>query len=255
MKKIIIPEPNVPDNFSLEWSDKFTKSCITYWFPKLEGLPVPKTYIIKTDITAKEQINYVDCNNTIEDKIQKLLLNIKDCASKLGYPIFLRTGQTSAKHEWKDTCFVKDDQRIRYQIDRIILFSCLIDFFGLPADIWVVREFLYLDYTFKAFDDMPISKEFRFFVESGKITHEQPYWPEHSIEDPSIKNWKKKLKDMSILGNDKNKVYKLVHEVANRFKDDIGFSVDVCKTNNGDWYITDMAPADVSFKWEPQNGL
>jgi hypothetical protein len=242
--------PDIPDDFEITWSNKFIKSCITYWFPKLKGLPVPKTFIIKTDITASEQFRYIDNDNIIEDKIQKLVSDIKNHASRLGYPIFLRTGQTSAKHDWKNTCFVSNEKKIRYHIDRIILFSCVVDIFGLPADIWAVREFLHLDYAFKAFDDMPISKEFRFFIDNGKITHEQFYWPENSIENPSIKNWKKELKIMSVLGSDRNKVFKLVQKIADKFKDDISFSVDICKTINGNWYITDMAPANVSFKYD-----
>jgi len=238
----------IPD-IEITWPDRFIKSCITYWFPKLDGLPVPKTYIIKTGITAEEQIRYADCDNIIEDKIRLLIGDIKNRGFELGYPVFLRTGQTSAKHDWKDSCFISSDENIRSHVDTIILFSCLADMIGLPADIWAVREFLKLDYTFRAFEDMPIAREFRFFVENGRIMHEQPYWPPHSIKRPSANDWEEKLKDMSILGDDKNKVYELVYEVADRFKNDIGFSVDVCKTENGDWYITDMAPADNSFKW------
>ncbi|HDY86538.1 MAG TPA: hypothetical protein ENH82_00300 [bacterium] len=250
MKKFEIPEIKIPDDFVFEWPEKHIKTCITYWFPKLEGLPVPKTHIIKTGITPEEQIRYADCDNIMEDKIQKLVTDIKTHADDLGYPAFLRTGQTSAKHEWKDTCFLKDDQRIRYQVDRIILFSCLVDMIGLPADVWAVREFLPLEYAFKAFDEMPIAREFRFFIEGGRITHEQPYWPPDTIKDPDTDDWEYKLAEISLL--DDKDALSLAYEVADRFKDDEGFSVDVCKTINGEWYITDMALAEYSYKWEPE---
>lgn len=247
-------DPN--KEFKIKWPEQCEKACITYWLPKLEGLPVPKTAIIESGITAKEQINYADCIivDDIKSKLKQLYIDIDKRASLFGYPVFLRTGQLSAKHEWIDTCFLQKKSDIPNHIDRIILASCLAGVIGLPADIWVVREFLELESEFNAFDGIPISKEFRFFVEDGKINHIQPYWPEYSIKNPSVKNWKRKLKKISSLdAKEEHDLYSLVNEVAYRFKNDIGFSVDLCKTKTGEWYITDMAPGKNSFKWDGNN--
>lgn len=256
MEKILDILDSIPieelSNTKIEWHESTKKSCLSYWFPKLQGLPVPKTYVIRTDITPKEQFEYCDGIRTpvMEGKLNKIYDEIAHYSESLGYPTFLRSGQSSFKHYWASTCYLYDKRQIPGNVYNIMEMSCMAGFTGLPADVWVVRDFLDLKHAFRAFHGIPVAVEFRFFIDKGKITHRQFYWPEHSIENPSHTNWKHLLKDSSVLTpKQEDTLVGLVLDVADRFIDDIPFSVDLCLPYDDEWCVTDMAPAKYSFKY------
>jgi hypothetical protein len=60
----------------------------------------------------------------------------------IGFPCFLRTDHTSAKHSWNETCFVESFSNLGQHVFNIAEFSEIADMIGLPWDTWVVREFL-----------------------------------------------------------------------------------------------------------------
>lgn len=70
------------------------KSCLSYWFPKLEtaGIPVPKTEIITTGIDLDQLLE-----NTVPEGFSQFVSAIQAAGDRLGYPCFLRTGHTSGK--------------------------------------------------------------------------------------------------------------------------------------------------------------
>ena len=78
------------------------KVSLSYWFPILEatGVRVPKTEWWETDADFWPWVDGEEsksANAFIDDLRQRL--------RERGYPVFLRTGHTSAKHSWKDSCY------------------------------------------------------------------------------------------------------------------------------------------------------
>jgi len=101
------------------------KNSMVYWFPFVEKLeiPQPKTIIIK--MPAKKE-------------------DFERAGKEIGYPLFIRTDQASAKHNWDDTCYVESENDLH---DHIM--SIIDETFMLPSTAIVFREFLELNYKFK----------------------------------------------------------------------------------------------------------
>lgn len=228
------------------------KNCISYWFPILEkaGIRVPKTKLIHTNVELDKLLDgetpegFIDFINDLEKAIMDL---------GWGLPVFLRTGQTSAKHEWDSTCFVKNSEKLGSHVARIVNYSAMAGFLGLPTNVWAVREFLPLLTAMKlpGYENMPFAREYRGFIRDGEVECIHFYWPEDSIKQgkPEDPQWQAKYEWISIrtLSED-DQIKALLESVANCFT---GFwSVDVCQHENGDWYVTDMALGDESFHWK-----
>ena len=221
-------------------------NSLDYWFPilKKNNIPAPKTTILKTNcdllhlMDGKEPEGY---NNFINQ-----LTKITD---DIGYPCFIRTGHTSAKHYWKDTCYLKKKEDLGNHIYQLVEFSEIADMFGnLKYNVWCVRELLKTTSLFTAFLDMPIVREFRGFWIDGKIQCVHPYWPVDTILKPSVDNWKELLLESHEMSRRENKeINELIKSVGTLFKGN--WSIDLLDTEKG-WYVIDMAVAEQSYHWE-----
>ncbi len=151
-------------------------NCISYWFPVLYKyqLPVPKTSIIHFNFGYFE---------VTEDKkvVNDLAKKIKLEAAKIGTPAFLRTGMTSNKHDWVNSCYLKTEsiKEIKSKINNLIEFSSIMTIDRMSSiDFWAVRELLKTKRIFSYFaGSMPITREFRYFFRNGKVECRHPYWP------------------------------------------------------------------------------
>lgn len=234
-----------------------SKTRLSYWFPLIEaaGLPVPKTRIV-----ALSDDDFADFYSIFDGETPKcwdrLLADIAKAANEVGgVPFFLRTDFTSAKHDWKDSCFVSDIARLANHVYALAEYSEIADIFGgMPPDAFVVRELLPTSPAFIAFHGrMPITREFRFFVRDGSIEHIQPYWPAATIEDhePSEADWRERLTEMSELSGE---IYAQLADMTQLVSRAVpGFwSVDWLHTTDRGWVLTDMAEGDKSYRWEPE---
>lgn len=229
---------------------------LSYWFPFIEdaGLPVPKTRLIRA--TAGEEAvmwKFFDGKGCASD-IEGLVSRIKEATTELGgFPVFLRTDLTSAKHDWKHSCYVDSPDVLLQHMLRIAEFSACASLVGLPFDTWVVRELLPTTPLFVAFQDMPITREFRFFVRDGKVEHVQPYWPPDSIRNPQRENWREILKKASALSSAE---HDLLFELSCKANIAVpGFwSVDWLQTSSGEWVLIDMAEGEKSYRWDEGGG-
>jgi len=243
------------------------RTCLSTWFPKLHGigvarLPVPKTEIIRCGdlLPILDGITPVGFGSLVD--------RIGLAADRLGYPVFLRTGQTSGKHRWKDTCYLTRREDIGQHVFNLVEFSALCDFIGLPTNVWAVREMLPVEpvAVLPMYRDMPLVSEIRCFVEGGKVLCHHGYWPPGAIaeglasdyrddqllpdegEHPAAEQaarlalaaWPTDLQLTAALS--------LAQRVADVFAGDGAWSVDLLATRNG-WHITDMADAGRSFHW------
>lgn len=222
------------------------RNCLSYWYPKLVevGLPTPQTEIIHTEV---ELAHLLDGN--LPDGWTKFLGQLSRAATLVGLPCFLRTGHLSDKHEWKRTCYVKALNDLGTHVAKLVEFSMICDFVGRPYDVWVVRELLNVQPIFTAFSgEMPITQEFRYFVRDGEIEHRQPYWPPNSIVKPSVDDWKERLAAISDDAEHREELTDLAIRAGNSVG---GFwSIDMLRTTDRGWMVTDMAIGEDSFRWE-----
>lgn len=229
---------------------------LSYWFPRIEaaGLPVPKTRIYRLlDGQVEDLMKILDNDDaglaTFDALKERLRKIIRD---DFAYPVFLRTDFTSGKHQWNETCFVRQPSDLGKSICRLVEYSCLADLFGLPFDTWVVREMLTTEPRFHAFYGMPVTREFRLFVRDGVVEHVQPYWPPDSIERPTTDDWRDRLAAMNaITDNERLELSAL----ARRANDAVPgyWSVDFLETKDRGWVLIDMAEGEKSYRWSPSD--
>jgi len=162
---------------------------------------------------------------------------------EVGYPCFLRTGMGSNKHGWKETCYVTAMDQIPERVRNLVEWSCLVDLWGMPYDVWVIREFLPIEPAFYAFrGDMPVNRERRYFFNDGKVVSHIAYWPEDAfINHKKPDGWRAMLTEVN-----RQDALEIEHlttmtlQVAKRFKG--AWALDWLWTKRG-WYATDMAEA------------
>lgn len=219
-------------------------SCATIWLPKLIelGMPIPKTEIVVFDEK--------DVAET-EVALPFMVEQVRAMAEKIGFPCFIRTGQTSAKHYWKDTCFIQSAEDIKPHMDEIIMFSLCADLMGLPINVWLVREIIPMRFFFKSFNgDMPINRERRFFVRNNKIQCSHPYWPALAFKEQENLpvDWQALLETTNkITDEDERFLITNTGIVASAFNE--YWSVDWCQKEDGNWVLIDMARGEESFHW------
>lgn len=244
-------------------SEYVDKNCLSYWFPKLEaaGVPVPKTIILHMPEDCRKQIQaWVNGSDGGSAAVYQFVDNINSAAKSLGYPAFLRTGQTSHKHQWSLTCFMPDDKDTLNRITGLVEFSEIADFIGLNWSVWAVREMLPTKplAILPNYQNFPLVKEVRCFVGGGKVLCSHPYWPEGAILEGVEADYE--LDPVAMTDADESKLlaamcanyddgYRpIAQKVAIAFADDESFSVDLLPTDRG-WFVTDMALANRSFHW------
>ena len=221
-------------------------TCLSYWFPLIRdaGLPVPETVIIKTDCQLGKLLY-----NEATDGSLELLTEIRAAARQIGFPVFLRTGHTSNKHYWKDTCFVAHETDIAQHVYDLVEFSEMCCLMGLPTNVWVVRKMLTTAPAFVAFEGMPIVREFRVFTRKFQPLCIHPYWPQSSIIKPTHTDWKKRLAEMSVISGAEAEWLRLMAVEAVLATEHGDWSVDFLQDAEGKWWLTDMAEADKAYHW------
>lgn len=225
---------------------EFNRPCsFGYWFPILQstGVKVPKTEFVEfgADLSY-EIIGEAGFRPTGID----FLKMVKECADKIGYPSFIRGSHTSAKHYWKDSCYLPNEDSLSSRVFKIAEFSAFVD---IPCEGFAVRELIPTKPLFTAFHgEMPITREFRFFAKEGAIHWIQPYWPALSIKEPKSDDWEKALREAQLLDPDT-----LFHLMTETIKVSQAFeglwSIDWLQGADGNWYCTDMAAGGLSYVW------
>jgi hypothetical protein len=236
--------------------DGIDKTCLSYWFPLLAeaGIPVPETIIVKTNVNLMALFD-----GLIPEGYQEFITELRGAVDHMmqGSPgaVFLRTGQTSGKHEWERTCYLTDATKLEAHVSAITEFSAIADFFGLRTDVWAVREMLPVNRLAicERYSGMPFVREYRFFVDGPKIEAVFPYWPKESLKQgkPGDPNWADRWQEVyDYYPSD------TVIALASKAGAALGgkFSVDVLDTERG-WYVTDCAEAYKSYRWSERDGI
>lgn len=263
-------------------------NCLSHWLPKLQaaGVPVPKTRLVHTepDLRGDELLQLLDGNAPPgwEAFLGRLTVAVleqyHETAALIpsgGEPakVFLRTGQTSGKHNWKNTCCITDPTKVGQHVGAIAEYSAMAGFFGLPMNVWAVREFLAVEpiMTLSAYGDFPLVPEVRAFIREGAIVCIHAYWPpdailkgmvrEHRVAMRTDREKRAAFEEAAFLAGaihveDIIPLTATIQKVADAFKADGFWSVDLLKTTAQDsatpgvWYVTDMALGAQSFHME-----
>lgn len=233
-------------------SARIDPTAMSYWLPKLEaaGLPVPRTKLFKMPADVQQEIWGAFDGEPGSGRIAEFAKEVAVLAADFAFPIFLRTDHTSGKHEWKRTCFVERAADIASHIVTIAEYSDMADMVGLPWDNWAIREMLPTIplAVCTSFGDMPVCREFRFFVENDVVLCVHPYWPAKALQQggvgPDAMYFYDALCRMDDAAPD-------IHRLASSAGTAVGgaWSVDILETRRG-WFITDMAEAHKSFHWD-----
>lgn len=267
-------------------------NCLTTWFPVLAeaGLPVPKTAIVDAGDNWHKMLGVADGPKQFPKEhgeamaiVERVAEGIRGQASFVGgYPLLLRTGHFSGKHNWNKTCFVPDAESVTNHVCELVVMSEMYGSFGeLPWRYWAVREMLPIDAiaTLPAYGDFPLVREVRGFVEGGKLKCKHPYWPAGSVREgfgirerrkddliaPTEAAEKASRKSRYPIPDNLEQIvaeadslphiaewmeaYYLLEKAAQVFVELGGsWSVDVLKTKRG-WFITDCAVAQRSFHY------
>lgn len=235
------------DKIELERLDmaKNNPSCLSFWYPIISTLPginTPKTKLFP--IHFKDQLTLIDQEPTKESL--QVIEQMKEFSKELGYPVFMKNSLFSGKHSWKNTCFVSSPDQFLPHLRHLTDFAYAV---GCEESLyWIVREIIPTKAPFTAFNEMPVTKERRYFVKDGKVVFHHPYWIPSSIQDPSIENWAEELEKLNHESPEEIKeLVSLSETVAKALP---GFwSVDFLQDVNGKWYLIDMALGNKSFCW------
>jgi hypothetical protein len=219
------------------------------WLPAIEaaGLPVPKTITVP--------YKHHDCLSIFDgersEEFERLSTEIMAAAQKIGFPVFIRTDLSSAKHSGPSAYKIEvdgqnqpiaetlGDNELKFWLERE----------GPTA--FLVRQFIELDAPFTAFHGLPIAREFRFFANEDHVFCWHPYWPPTSIEEyrPSCEDWRDKLAELQTEPAEISELKALAMKAAGACGRD-EWSVDFFRDVNGKWWLSDMAVAKDSYHWE-----
>jgi len=234
------------------------KNCLSYWFPRIQaaGLPVPETRIIRAEIDLTPLMDGESVAG-----FEGFLEQLRTAAEAIGYPVFLRTGHGSGKHDWLRTCCVGAEADIGQHVFNLVEWSACAGIMGLPTEVWVVRQMLPTKPFFTAFHGMPICREFRLFVENSEVVCCHPYWPRGALVMGFPGNATGREGSRQLPDNF-GQLYEalcalpaverfVVAAIASRAGEAFGgaWSVDVLETER-DWCLIDMAEAHCSFHWD-----
>ena len=219
-----------------------------YWYPKIKnlGVPMPRTVLLPYE-KMRETTKAVLYENKDPPQHWNIYLEeVKAAAETIGYPVFIRSDETSNKHDWVRSCYVEKPQDLEGHMLNIVEFVEMMFLSDLKVRGFVIREFIELDIKFTAFNGFPVAREFRFFVKEGKLQCWHPYWFPAAIVDPSTEDYISILAEME-------KLSEVGLELLTGYAEKIGsvldeyWSIDFCRLADGTWAMTDMAVGPNSY--------
>lgn len=221
-------------------------SSALIWLPAIcaAGLPVPRTEIVP--------LNPSDLYPTLDGLALRPgfpFESLEAACERIGYPVFLRTDLSSAKHRGREAW------KVESRTD--IICSALLTFednflkdIGSACRAWLIREFLPLRSDFEAFNGLPIGREWRLFADQDGAQCSHYYWPATAFrqEMDLPEDWKERLAALSIEPPELAQLKDMATEAA-RAVGAHAWSVDFAQDVTGKWWLLDMARAEQS--WHP----
>lgn len=250
-KRIPLPEIPQTDDVTLakRMIDSQGENCMSWWFPRIcDHVPVPKTELVETPGPFVQMFGLIEQDDGPPAWFEDFLASLTEAALRVSAegPWFLRSGVYSGKHSFRHCCEVTDLSKIAGHVIRIFHDSMLVDLFGLPCNVWAVREWLpgKAICRIEKYGGMPLRREFRAFAANGRVKCIHPYWPPESLELATELD--EQVRMMNEMGGDRNRLLSLASVASSRVSGE--WSIDLLETDRG-WFVTDMALAQRSFHW------
>jgi hypothetical protein len=141
------------------------------WLPAIvdAGLPVPRTEVIRFSPPALYPI--LDGEKPEDDFSIK---ELQDACQRIGYPAFLRTDLSSAKHDGPRAYRVNSVEDLWRCVYLTFESNALKDLSDI-CQAFLVREFITIPPTFTAFAGLPIGREWRIFADQNAVLCEHFY--------------------------------------------------------------------------------
>lgn len=227
------------------------QNSMFYWYQKVKDLDIPQPRTESYRFT-KDEFKAIRDEEGIMPSIYE---NCFSVAKKIGYPLFMRTDNSSVKHSWKKTCYVPSEDVLKSHIMELLTESAMQGWMSYVDRGLFFRELLELEVGHKYgvpftafFGEFPVNKERRYFIKDGAIQCFHPYWYPPAIHDASYPDYQDTL---DYLNKETNEEKKLLSEYALKVADvmDGYWSVDFAKALDGKWYLIDMARGEDSFHW------
>lgn len=165
-------------------------SRLSHWFPiarrVLPEWRYPKTEIVSCDA---ELVQLLDGQEP--PGFQGLIADLELAALRVGgYPCFLRHDLCSAKHDWRDTCFVAEAGQLPSHVAASVEYWHSVNWFANDIYAWAVREYVPVSpVALTAFRGMPVGPERRYCVRNGEVIDHFPYWPLDALWRPTPESW------------------------------------------------------------------
>lgn len=223
----------------------------TIWLPAVisEALPVPATEIVPFDnATMWCEIGEGDRPGAPIDWNA-----MRSAAASVGFPCFVRTDLSSAKHAGPSDYRCDSIDDVRRVVLATFYDNCMKDLFPVAM---LFRRWIDLDATFSAFGygrtGHPIAREWRVFADRSGVKCRHFYWPQDAIDGnaPSESDWRERLERLEELTPREAEAIEKMAVTATTALDG-EWSVDFAKDRSGRWWLIDMALA--RFSWHPEH--
>lgn len=237
-----------------------------YWYPRLDDAAPSLTAVIpETEFVAYD---FLESVSLMEGDLPQTLPwgEFVEAAETVGWPAFVRTDQKSVKHAGPGAYKATEPDDIPTIM--AVLGDYHVKSNRHPAAL-MVREFVDINAAFRAFDGLPIGREFRVFASPDGATCEHFYWPGQAIEDGrgepialdadttlSDVRWRSLLADLADIPDETLDQLRADAVAAaesltadGAVPADAAWSVDFAQDTDGDWWLLDVALAEDS--WHP----
>lgn len=218
------------------------------WHPKVESVyRTPKTIFVPYNHGAC--VSLMEMEDGDPAPWNDAVTAISEAAEKIGYPVFIRTDLSSAKHAGPKAYKADSMDDVVGVFARTVEDSEMKFWTAQPPEAIMVRQFLELHHTFTAFRGLPIAREFRFFANGKRVLCSHPYWPADALEDHcDAEGWQDKLVDLCLTPSNYSELWCAAIVAADACGGD-AWSVDFAMDRDGGWYLIDMARMEDSWHW------
>lgn len=237
-----------------------------YWYPRIDSV----AYDLPVSVPETRFVEYefLDSFGLIEGEVPDSLPwgEFVEAAEEVGWPAFVRTDQKSVKHAGPGAYRAEEPDDLPTIL--AVLTDHHVKASRHPAAL-MVREFVDINASFRAFDGLPIGRELRVFASPNEALCEHFYWPEEAIADgrgtPTTMDgdreldsdeWRGRLSDLSDISlGDRSHLRAAAEDVAlalntaGNVAEDTAWSVDFAEDEEGNWWLIDAALAEDS--WHP----
>lgn len=253
-----IPEPEFKPRPPEEILAEAARSpnAFNYWYGAVEANGILSPATLSFDLNPGLQVEMINGQPLSEPSLKcldALVEKVQEMGEKHGFPLFIKTAFTSAKHYWSEACCLPNADRdtVFNHMSELLYFQVMCVGQSLSPSL-VIRQMIETDPVFHAFGEMPVTEEYRVFTKAGKIEGFQPYWPEDSIQKPSCEDWQEKLKTIK---QPSQADIAYMTEAANKLAQTLkhqDWSVDFLKGKDGKLWLIDMAIAGESYRNEAE---